>query len=91
MGPANNVLAKGEYAQYYKKSQFGSVHLPAFGGVRRKRGHGLFGRLLRSVIPIRKDIGKLAVKAVAPTLLSTGSGILSDVLGGGNFKTSLRI
>ena len=36
-----------------------------------------------------KNLGMSAVRAVAPTLLNTGKGVLSDVLAGTNLKSSV--
>ena len=79
----------GEYANYYKRSQFGAGQLPAFGGTRGQRGHGLFGNLIRTALPMIKNLGMSAVRAVAPTLFNTGKGVLSDVLAGKNLKSSV--
>jgi len=87
--PPPYTAPRGEYANYYRRSQFGKGLLPAFGGTRRQRGHGLFGNLIRSALPIIKNLGVSAVKAVAPTLLNTGKGVLSDVLAGKNLKSSV--
>lgn len=88
--PPPYTAPRGEYANYYRRSQLGGSAQPAFGGVRRQRGHGLFGSIIRTAMPFLQNIGKSAFKAVAPTLLSTGKGILSDVLGGQNLKASVK-
>ena len=87
--PAPYTAPKGEYANYYRRSQFGAGQLPSFGGTHRQRGHGLFGNLIRTALPVIKDLGMSAVRAVAPTLFNTGKGVLSDVLAGKNLKSSV--
>ena len=80
--PPPYTALRSEYANYYRRSQFGAGQLPAFGGTRRQRGHGLFGNLIKMALPMIKNLGMSAVRAVAPTLINTGKGVLSDVLAG---------
>ena len=87
--PAPYTAPRGEYANYYKRSQLGAGQLPAFGGTHQQRGHGLFGNLIRTALPIVKNLGMSAVRAVSPTLFNTGKGVLSDVLAGKNLKSSV--
>ena len=87
--PPPYTAPRGEYANYYKRSQFGAGQHPAFGGTRRQRGHGLVGNLIRTALPRIKNMGMSAVRAVAPTLFNTRKGVLSDVLAGKNLKSSV--
>ena len=87
--PPPYTAPRGEYANYYRRSQFGAGQLPAFSGTRRQRGHGLFGNLIKTALPMIKNLGMSAVRAVAPTLFNTGKGVLSDVLAGKNLKSSV--
>ena len=87
--PAPYGAPRGEYANYYRCSQFGAGQLSAFGGTRRQCAHGLFGNLIRTAFPMIKNLGMSAVRAVAPTLFNTGKGVLSDVLAGKNLKSSV--
>ena len=95
--PPPYTVPRGEYANYYKRSQFGAGQLLVFGGTRRQRGHSLFGNLIRTALPMIKNLGMSAVRAVAPTLVravaptlfNTGKGVLSDVLAGKNLKSSV--
>ena len=80
------MAPRGEYPNYYKRSQLCTGQLPAFG---RRRGHRLFVDLIRSARPIIKNLRFSAVKGDAPTLLNTGKGLLSDVLGGKNCRSSI--
>ena len=78
--PPPCTATRGEYANYYKRSQFGAGQLLVFGGTRRQRRHSLFGNLI---------VAPTLVRAVAPTLFNTGKGVLSDVLAGKNLKSSV--
>ena len=83
------LAPRGEYAAYYSKSQFGHGLLPAYGGVARQRGHGfgsLISGLMRSARPLLGSIGRSAGKA----LLTTGTGVLADVMSGKSIKKSLK-
>jgi hypothetical protein len=87
------MAPRGQYAAYYAKSQFGHGILPAYGGVARQKGHGLgslIGGLLRSAVPLISTIGRKVAKTAGSALLSTGAGVLSDVIAGKNFKTSVK-
>ena len=91
-GPAPYTAPRGEYADYYGKSQFGHGLQPAYGGVARQKGHGigsLISGLLRSAVPLLGRLGKSVAKTAGRALLSTGKGVLSDVLQGRNLKTSV--
>ena len=59
--PPPYTAPRGEYANYYRRSQFGAGQLPAFGGTRRQRGHGLFGNLIKTALPMIKNLGMSAV------------------------------
>ena len=85
--PPPYTAPRGEYAN--KRSQFGAGQLPAFSSTRRQRGHDLFGNLIKTALPIIKNLRMSAVRAVAPTLLNTGKGVLSDVLAIENLKSSV--
>ena len=83
---------RGEYGEYYAKSQFGHGLHPAYGGVARQKGHGigsLIGGLLRSAVPLLSTIGRKVIRKAVPALLSTGAGVLSDVIGGKSVKSSV--
>jgi hypothetical protein len=92
-GPQPYLAPRGQYAAYYAKSQFGGGGVqPAFGGVARQRGHGfgsLIGGLLRSAVPLLSSIGKKVAKTAGTALLSTGAGVLSDLIGGKSLKSSV--
>lgn len=86
------LAPRSQYEAYYRKSQYGHGLQPAFGGRARQRGHGigsLIGGLLRSAVPLLSTIGRSAAKTAGKALLSTGAGVLSDVIAGGNFKKSV--
>ena len=51
--------------------------------------HGLFGNLIKSALPIIKNLGVSALKAVTLTLFNTGKGVLSEMLASKNVKTSV--
>ena len=90
-GPQPYLAPRGQYAAYYAKSQFGHGLQPAFGGVARQRGHGfgsLIGGILRSAVPLLSTIGRNVAKTAGTALLSTGAGVLSDVIAGKNLKQS---
>ena len=87
--PPPYTVPRGEYTNYYRRSQFGAGQLPAFCGTRRQPGHGLFGNLIKTAHPMIKNLGMSAVRAVAPTLFNIGKGVLSDVLAGKNLKSSV--
>ena len=84
--PAPYTAPRGEYAKYYANSQLGGTLLPAYGGLQRQRGHGLFGTLAQYGIPILKKVGK----AIAPHLLKTGKGLLTDALLNRDMKGSVK-
>lgn len=86
MGVPPYQAPRGEYAKYYTASQYGGNVLPAFGGVKRQRGHGWFGSLVRMGMPLLKTIGR----AVAPTFLRAGKNVFKDAMAGRNIKTSLK-
>ena len=50
----------------------------------------LFGNLIRTALPMIKNLGMSAVRAVAPTLINTRKGVLSDVLAGKNLKSNVK-
>ena len=86
------LAPRGEYAAYYAKSQFGHGIMPAYGGQARQKGHGfgsLIGGLLRSAVPLLSSIGRKVAKSAGSALLSTGAGVLSDVIAGKNLKKSV--
>ena len=86
------LAPRGEYAAYYAKSQFGHGLMPAYGGQARQKGHGfgsLIGGLLRSAIPLLSSVGRKVAKTAGSALLSTGAGVLSDVMAGKNLKKSV--
>lgn len=86
------LAPRGQYAEYYRKSQFGNGALPAYGGRGRQRGHGLgslIGGLLRGAVPLLSTIGRSAAKSAGKALLSTGAGVLADVVAGKGFKKSV--
>ena len=86
------LAPRGEYAAYYSKSQFGHGIMPAYGGQARQKGHGfgsLIGGLLRSAVPLLSSIGRKVAKTAGSALLSTGAGVLSDVMAGKNLKKSV--
>lgn len=87
------LAPRGEYAQYYAKSQFGHGLLPAYGGVARQRGHGfgsLITGLLRSAAPLARAFLPRIAKSAAKTLLPTAAGVLADVMSGRNVKKSVK-
>ena len=68
-----------------------------FKGPTHQRGHGLggiFGRLFRAAIPVFKNtvspLIKRGAKAVAREALTTGVGVASDLLDGGNLQESIE-
>ena len=69
-------------------SQYGG-NLPAFHGVRLQRGYGL-GGLLRGLFRAAVPLFKQGAKAVGHAALKTGSQVASDILQGGDIKTSLK-
>ena len=87
--PAPYTAPRDEHANYYRRSQFSAGQLSVFGGTRRQRGNGLFDNLIRTALPMIKNLGMSAVRAVAHTLLNTGKGVLSDVLAGKNLRSSV--
>lgn len=63
--------------------------LDMFRGGRLQRGYGLggiFGSLLRSIMPIAKSVGRV----VGRQALKTGAAVASDVLHGGDVGQALR-
>ncbi len=63
--------------------------LGMYAGERYQRGYGLgaiFGSLLRSILPLAKNVGK----TVGKQALRTGASVAHDVLEGSNFKESLK-
>ena len=72
------------YDDYYEK-QIGHG-LTVFKGRRTQRGHGFFGGLLKSAMPLLKNVGK----AVGKRLLSTGRSLATDLFAGKNFKDAVK-
>ena len=92
-GPAAYLAPRGQYGAYYSKSQFGHGVLPAYGGVARQRGHGIgsiIAGLLRGAVPLLGSIGRTAAKTAGTALLSTGAGVLSDVIAGKKVGKSVK-
>ena len=92
-GPPAYLAPRGEYGAYYTKSQFGHGILPAYGGVARQRAHGIgsiIAGLLRGAVPMLSSIGRTAAKTAGTALLSTGAGVLSDVMAGKPLKKSVN-
>ena len=90
--PPPYIAPRGQYKDYYIRSQFGSGLLPAYGGVPRQKGHSLgsfLGGLFKSAIPLLSTVGKSVAKTAGKALLSTGAGVLSDVLSGQSMKSSI--
>ena len=63
--------------------------IAAFHGTRVQRGYGL-GGLLRGLFRTAVPLLKQGAKAVGKTALKTGAQIASDVLQGGDIKSSVR-
>lgn len=79
---------RGQYSDYYHRSQFGRGAFPAFGGSRHQRGHGIgsfLSGLFRSVTPLFKSASRTAGKH----LISSGLGVASDLLDGHSLKKSV--
>jgi hypothetical protein len=69
-----------QYSDYYL-NQAGSG-LAGFEGVRFQKGAGIFGFLKSAFMPLLRYIG--------PKLFETGSAIASDIIGGENWKESVK-
>ena len=90
--PPPYTAPRGQYKDYYIRSQFGSGLLPAYGGVPRQKGHSLgtfLGGLFKSAIPLLSTVGRNVAKTAGKALLSTGASVLSDVLGGQSIGSSI--
>ena len=90
--PPPYIAPRGQYRDYYTRSQFGSGILPAYGGVPRQKGHSLgtfLGGLFKSAIPLLSSVGKSVARTAGKALLSTGAGVLSDVLSGQRMGSSI--
>src|SRR5277367_1284114 len=70
------------YASYYV-NQVGSG-LPGFQGIRYQRGHGFFGRLFSSVVPLLKQV----LPALGKRILPSAVGLAQDIIAGENVKQS---
>ena len=87
------LAPRGEYASYYVKSQYGKGLNPAYGGAPRQKGHGLgslLGGLLRGAVPLLRSIGPKVAKVAGSALLSTGAGVLADMIAGKKLGTSVK-
>ena len=63
--------------------------LPVFAGPRSQRGYGLSGMLsglFRTAVPFLKRSAASLAKEVGKEALTTGAGILEDVMAGQNIK-----
>ena len=90
--PPPYTAPRGQYKDYYIRSQFGSGLLPAYGGAPRQKGHSLgtfLGGLFKSAIPLLSHVGRSVAKTAGKALLSTGAGVLSDVLSGQSMGSSI--
>lgn len=75
------------YEDYYSRQTGGEI--PVFSGARLQRGHGLgnvLSGVFRKVVPFIKS----NVKNIGRNLLTTGVGIVSDVLEGKKFKDAAK-
>jgi hypothetical protein len=77
-------MSSKQYVDYYV-NQAGSG-IAAYSGTRYQKGNGFFGRIITSLIPVLKSAGKFFAKKA----LKTGVNIGSDLLGGENFKISVK-
>lgn len=92
-GPAPYTAPRGQYENYYFKSQYGKGLSPAYGGAPRQRGHGigsLIAGLLRGAVPLLSTLGKSAAKSIGSAVLSTGAGVLTDAIAGRGIKASMK-
>ena len=92
-GPPPYTAPRGQYENYYFKSQYGNGLAPAYGGAPRQRGHGigsLISGLLRGAAPLFSSFGRSAAKTLGSAVLSTGAGVLTDAIAGRGVKASLK-
>lgn len=91
--PTTYTAPRGQYRDYYRKTQYGNGALPAYRGGPRQKGSSLgsfLGGLFKSAVPLLSTMGKSVAKTAGKALLSTGTDVLSDVLSGKNIGRSIK-
>jgi hypothetical protein len=81
------------FVNYYVNQAHGKIQrgsgLPAFGGVRMQRGHGI-GNFFGSLFGKIKSALPWFFKTVAKNALQTGANVAGDMLEGKQFKESIK-
>lgn len=82
------------WTDYYNYQAIQSGHgLGGFQGIPYQRGGGLgsfFSSLFRSILPVVKNVGKSALKAVGKEALHAGANIIGDISKGQQVKDTLK-
>jgi hypothetical protein len=88
--PYNDNVWIDYYLSQAKQTGHG---MSGYQGIPYQRGSGLgsfFGRLLRTILPVAKRIGKSALKTVGKEALNMGAAVMNDVVQGKNIKQSVK-
>ena len=78
-----------DFVAHYNPQKGGGGY-PIFRGVPYQRGSGIFGAILRSVVPLAKRTFVPILKKAGKSLLRSGTQAIGDIVQGKDVKTTLK-